>query len=216
MKHIEIKLPMSIAECTPDMIAKWSMLAPSYGGDDFTILSKLEFYVQLVSIFSGVPMSTIRRVDMDSIAEASEHILTMLNQFRITEPIGRVVIDGQAYVFDKDSTHWSTGQIIDMKLIEEPVMNPCEALAIMYVEEGMEYCQTDDRERVLNPTEKRFSLFKKSFPGDESFNFYAFFLNDYEKRKLALLGIQTMKMMKVRSQITKELSEIANGSHGQN
>lgn len=216
MKNIEIKLPTSIAECTPDMIAKWSILAPTYGQENYTILSKLEFYVQLVSIFSGVPMSTIRRVDMDSIAEASEHILNMLNQFKISEPSGRVVIDGQAYVFDKDSTHWTTGQIIDMKLIEDTISNPCEALAIMYVEEGMEYCQTDDRERVLNPTEKRYSLFKKSFPGDESFNFYAFFLNDYEKRKLAILGIQTMKMMKVRNQLTKELSSIVTGSHGQN
>jgi len=216
MKKIEIKLPASISECTPDMIAKWSLLAPSYTKDNYSVINKLEFYVQLVSIFSGVPMSTIRRVDMDSIAEASEHILVMLNEFRISEPIGRVVIDGQAYVFYKYSTHWSTGQIIDMKLIEEPVSNPCAALAIMYVEEGMEYCELDDRDRMLNPTEKRYSIFKKSFPGDESFNFYAFFLIDYEKRKLALLGIQTMRAMKERKNLEKELSEIASGSAGQN
>jgi hypothetical protein len=216
MRNIEIKLPRSIAECTPDMIAKWSMLAPSYGDKEFTVLNKLEFYVQLVSIFSGVPISTIRRVDIDSIAEASEHILTMLNEFTISEPIGRVEIDGQAYVFDKDSTHWTTGQIIDMKLIDDTIANPCEALAIMYIEEGMEYCQMDHREHVLNPTEKRAALFKKSFPGDESFNFYAFFLRDLDKRKLAILTIQSMKVMKQRKTLEMELSEIANGSHGLN
>ena len=92
----------------------------------------------------------------------------------------------------------TTGQIIDLKLIEDISVDPWAPLSIMYVEDGMEYCQEDDRGRVLNPNEKRYLIFREHFPGDEFLNFYAFFLDSLDKRRLAILGIQTARMMMER------------------
>jgi hypothetical protein len=82
----------------------------------------------------------------------------------------------------------------------------------------MEYCQEDDRGRVLNPNEDRYKIFKEHFPGDEFLNFFSFFLDLSEKRKMAILGIQTararMEMMqivqdqKIQSGLTGQLSYI--------
>jgi hypothetical protein len=84
----------------------------------------------------------------------------------------------------------------------------------MYVEDGMEYCQEDERGRVLNPNEKRYLTFREHFPGDEFLNFYAFFLDSLDKRRLAILGIQTARMMMERMILEQEL-KIQNGSSGQ-
>jgi hypothetical protein len=99
-------------------------------------------------------------------------------------------VNGKLYYFEKNFARVSTGQIIDLKLIEDISQDPCQALSIMYIEKGMEYCQEDDRSRVLNPNDQRHKEFKEHFPGDEFLNFFSFFLDLSEKRKLAILGIQ--------------------------
>jgi hypothetical protein len=59
----------------------------------------------------------------------------------MAEPIGKVEIDGKVYVFQKDFSKISTGQMIDMKLIENVTEEPAKALAVCYVEERTDYCQ---------------------------------------------------------------------------
>ncbi len=123
-------------------------------------------------------------------------------------------IKGQKYRLEKNFAHVTTGQIIDLKLIEDISADPWAPLSIMYVEDGMEYCQEDERGRVLNPNEKRYLTFREHFPGDEFLNFYAFFLDSLDKRRLAILGIQTARMMMERMILEQEL-KIQNGSSGQ-
>ena len=103
--------------------------------------------------------------------------------------------------------------IIDLKLIEDISQDPCQALAIMYLEKGMEYCQEDDRGRLLNPNDKRYDLFKEHFPGDEFLNFFSFFLHYSKKQKNAILGIQMVRLNMQMSQMNQEL-KIQNGSLG--
>jgi hypothetical protein len=133
----------------------------------------------------------------------------------MVDPVGRVVIDGQAYVYEKDFSKISTGQMIDMKLIERVPEEPHRALAICYVEEGMEYCQKDDRGVVLNPNEKREALFKERFPGDEFLNFFGFFLRESESRRNAILALQVVRMEAQRMKIMKAVQQTASGLPGQ-
>jgi hypothetical protein len=102
-----------------------------------------------------------------------------------------------------------------MKLIEDVSSSPCEALAICYIDEGMEYCQEDDRGKVINPNKKREEIFKRAFPGDEFLNFFAFFLRESERRSLAILGIQTARLMNQNQTMHQKLLETANGLRGQ-
>jgi hypothetical protein len=189
MKAIEIKLPATLQDCTPDMMSKWLMVAPVYQEAAEDMMTSLDFQCQLISIFSGLSVSKVRKAHIDDVLSCSKHILTILGTYVQKEkPTGKVVIDGVTYLFEPDISVMSTGQIIDLKLIESVQEDPCGALAICYIEEGMEYAQEDDRGKVLNPSVKRKEIFKKAFPGDEFIDFFAFFFAAIRAAEARYLG----------------------------
>ena len=215
MKTIDVNYPQTIQECRPDQLTKWLMLAPFIQQTDKSLINMLDFQSQLVSIFTGLPINKVRKIHIDDIMNASSVLLNMLSQYSTNEPSEFIEIEGKRYRFEKDFTAIETGQIIDMKLIEDVSSTPCEALAICYIEEGMEYCQEDERGKVINPNKKREEIFKRAFPGDEFLNFFAFFLRESERRSLAILGIQTARLMNQNQTMHQKLLETANGLHGQ-
>ena len=131
---IQANYPKTIKECTPDQLTKWLILAPVIQDADKSFTRMLDFQVQLVSIFTGLPVNKVRKVHVDDILAASTELLKMLSEYRNTEPSEFIEVDGKRYRFEKDFNHVETGQIIDMKLIEDVSMYPCEVLAICYVE----------------------------------------------------------------------------------
>lgn len=215
MKDFNIKLPASIKECAADMMYKWLMISDTLSSiNEKSLTEILEFHCQVVSIFSRLPVSKVKKAVPDSIMEASKHIFTIISQYQQQEPQEVIEIQGQKYRLEKNFAHVTTGQIIDLKLIEDISADPWAPLSIMYVEDGMEYCQEDDRGRVLNPNEKRYLAFREHFPGDEFLNFYAFFLDSLQERKLAILGIQIARM-KMQKMILEQELMIQTGISGQ-
>jgi len=218
MKQLNIKLPTTLASCTPDQMTRWLMMAEAMKEQKDDITQLLIFQCQLLSLFSGESINKIKRADIESIQVAANHLLQLLVSYKYQEPKSEIEVNGKVYYFEKNFAKVSTGQIIDLKLIEDISQDPCQALAIMYVEKGMEYCQEDDRSRVLNPNDHRHKEFKEHFPGDEFLNFFSFFLDLSHKRKLAILGIQMarerMEMMmmeqdlKIQSGLVGQLSSI--------
>jgi hypothetical protein len=214
MTNLELKLPTTIADCTPDQLTKWLMMADAikeHKEEDITQF--LIFQCQLLSLFSGESINKIKNSDIASVQEASNHLLKMLGSYQYTEPKEFITINGQEYRLEKNFSHVSTGQIIDLKLIEDLSQDPCQAIAIMYLEKGMEYCQEDDRGRVLNPNDKRYNILKEYFPGDEFLNFFSFFLLYSKRQKNAILGIQMARQKMEMSQMIQEL-KIQNGTLG--
>jgi hypothetical protein len=210
---MKVKLPASLHECKPDQLVKWLMLAEVIKDkkeDD--LFQMLDFQCQLISIFSGLTVSKVKQLAINDVHRLAGHCTRMLSSYEYAEPLGQVTINGQRYVFEKDFRLITTGQIIDLKLIDDVASDPVQALAICYVEEGMEYCQEDARGRVLNPNDKRYQVFKEEFDGVEFMNFFGFFLRESEKRKDAILAIQTIRTMMNQR---KALSTIRNGSPGQ-
>lgn len=210
---MKVKLPASLHECKPDQLVKWLMLAEVIKDkkeDD--LFQMLDFQCQLISIFSGLTVSKVKQLAINDVHRLAGHCTRMLSSYEYAEPLGQVTIDGQRYVFEKDFRLITTGQIIDLKLIDDVASDPVQALAICYVEDGMEYCQEDSRGRVLNPNDKRYQAFKEEFDGVEFMNFFGFFLRESEKRKDAILAIQTIRTMMNQR---KAMSTIRNGSPGQ-
>jgi hypothetical protein len=210
---MKVKLPASLHECKPDQLVKWLMLAEvikEKKEDD--LFQMLDFQCQLISIFSGLTVSKVKQLGINDVHRLAGHCTRMLSSYEYAEPLGQVTINGQRYVFEKDFRLITTGQIIDLKLIDDVASDPVQALAICYVEDGMEYCQEDSRGRVLNPNDKRYQAFKEEFDGVEFMNFFGFFLRESEKRKDAILAIQTIRTMMNQR---KAMSTIRNGSPGQ-
>jgi hypothetical protein len=214
MKTIEVKYPRTIQECTPSMLCKWIHLSPVWQELQEDFSGMLDFHVQVVSIFTGLKMTEVKQVALDDVIKASYTLLGMVSQHKMAEPTGKVEIDGKVYVFQKDFSKISTGQMIDMKLIENVTEEPAKALAVCYIEEGMEYCEKDDAGMIQNPNDLREKLFRDKFPGDEFLNFFGFFLTEYEQRKLAILGIQTLRMIHQRNQILRDVSKTVSGLSG--
>lgn len=214
---MKIKLPASIHECKPDQLVKWLLLADvikNNEGED--VIQLLEFQCQLISIFSGIKVNKIKQIAITDIQQMAKHLIAIFKRYEYNEPKGEVIVNGQRYVFEKDFRLISTGQIIDLKLIEDVSTDPVQALAICYIEEGMEYCQEDDRGRVLNPNDKRYKVFKEEFDGEEFLNFFGFFLRESVKRNHAILAIQTLRTMTMTKTINENLkTRTTSGSPGQ-
>ena len=211
---IKLNLPRTISDCRPDQLTKWIMLADAMKErKDDEWLGMIEFQCQLLSIFSGVSINNIKKGNIEDVQQASSQLFDMLSEYKSDEPVGMVEIEGKKFVFQKDFRFITTGQIIDLKLIEDIATDPCKAVAICYVESGMDYCQEDSKGRITNPNDVRYKLFKQHFPGDEFLNFFGFFLREYETRNRAILAIQQLRMMKTTLEMDQQL-KIQNGSLG--
>ena len=212
---IKLNLPRTIEDCRPDQLTKWIMLADAMKErKDDEWLGMIEFQCQLLSIFSGVSINNIKKGNIDDVQQASSQLLSMLAEYKSSDPVGLVEIEGKKYYFYKDFRFITTGQIIDLKLIEDIASDPCKAVAICYIEEDLDYCHEDSKGRIINPTDVRYKLFKEHFPGDEFLNFFGFFLREYETRNLAILAIQQLRTMKMQLEMDQQL-QIASGSRGQ-
>jgi hypothetical protein len=176
-------------------------------------IGMIEFQCQMLSIFSGLSTNKIKKGNIEDVQEASNQLLGMLSEYKSSDPVGTVVIEGKQYNFSKDFNFITTGQIIDLKLIEDIASDPCKAVAICYIEDGLDYCEEDSKGRITNPTDVRYKLFKEHFPGDEFLNFFGFFLHEYERRSHAILAIQQLKTMLTTKEVIQE-SEIQTGLYG--
>ena len=211
---IKLKLPTRIEDCRPDQLTKWIMLTDAMKErQDDEWIGMIEFQCQMLSIFSGLSTNKIKKGNIQDVQEASNTLLAMLSEYKSSDPVGTVVIEGKQYNFNKDFNLITTGQIIDLKLIEDIASDPCKAVAICYIEAGLDYCEEDSKGRITNPTEFRYKLFKEHFPGDEFLNFFGFFLREYEMRSRAILAIQQLKTMLTTKEVIQE-SEIQTGLYG--
>lgn len=204
---MKIELPNKIKDCKPEQLSKWLLL--SSGVDDLEgLIAKLDFRVQVVSIFSGESKEKLNQVGYQDLNKAFNHCIGFLGEYVPDEPKEKIMIDGKLYEFSKDIGSYETGRVIDMKLVEDIYSNPSQVLAILYTEDGMKYNETDDRNRIINPVNKREEIFKEHFPGDEFVNVFAFFLKTYEDLSLAMSVLELMKMEETEKTMRKQLKAV--------
>lgn len=206
MKQIKVKCPKTLNDCTIEQIGSWIGILDALKVEDPNeLLNNESLMVDVVSLFSGVRKSLVRQFEKIQLMKIYIDLINMLGRHEPTEPKGEVTIDGKKYVFHKDFKKITTGQVIDIKTIEVSYKEPSRLMAILYNEEGFTYGQTDENDQHLKPTKERSSLFAKKFPAEEYINCMAFFLENYEKRKLAFTMIQTVKMQMELEKMGNEL-----------
>lgn len=209
---MKIEIPKTIKDCSPKQLAKWLLLT-SEGVELESLMQKLHFKVEVVSIFSGVSKEQLRLGSRKDISKMFGHCIELLATYESSDPSEVLEFEGKRFVFDKDIHRLSTGQAIDMKLVEDLYSNPYEVLTILYIEEGMVYNQLDEHERVMNPAKNREKIFREHFPGDEFLNVFAFFLRHYENLKVAMSILKMAQTEVMMEQTVKELEkEVRNPS----
>ena len=214
--NIEIKVPQTIKDCSPQQLSKWLFLC-SGQNDLSTLMGKLDFRVEVVSIFSGLSKTKLYNVSARDIHVPFNHLIDLLS-YEPTEPSGVVCLEGVKYVFNKTFEHNPTGQIIDLKLIESVYDDPIQVMSILYVEDGMTYNQSDENDRILNPSSVRKEVMSREFPGDEFLNVFAFFLHRFESLRVATtilnLSIARATMEMSRAEMMEEIDKYRNGMNG--
>lgn len=213
---MNIHIPKSIRDCSPRQLAKWLLLT-SEGVELETLMDKLQFRLEVVSIFSGEAKDQLRLCSTQDINKVFARCIELLASYEQAEPNEVIEIDGKRFCFDKDIFAFNTGQTIDLKLIPDVYQNPTEVLAIIYVEEGMKYNQLDDRQRVMNPASVRMKLFDEEFPGDEFLNVFGFFLRSYTDLNRAIYILNMARTEMEMDQTIQELQQelkTRNGSNG--
>ena len=167
------------------------------------LIENLLFRAKVVSIFREVPYEHVRKSDVEDVLRISNIYLDTLLSYRVEEPEEQVLIDGKWYKCSLDRNKWTTGQIIDAKMLtpEDIQESPEKLLAIFYLEK--EYDGNNSEREIL---------FAKKFPPKEFWNFINFFLLNYESRKVAILGLMTARAMMTSRQAMKEQAK--NGSFG--
>lgn len=205
MKH---NLITSISKIKIAQIAKWLKLLEGFNEAQYRkLLDNLGFRAQVVAIMHDTTISQAKRMDVDDILYLSNHYIELLASYKYHPPKETIEVAGQKFYFSRSFGKWSTGQIIDAKLLtaDDLLMHPERLLAMMYVEQGMLYGQEDEHQSIINPNQRREQLFKEHFDGEEFWNFYNFFLSNYESWKLAITGIQIARMRIARKQTEKML-----------
>jgi hypothetical protein len=194
-----------------DQLAKWQNLVTADVKLE-ELLDNLEFRAKVVSIFRDEMLSKVRKSHVEDVLRISNHYIDLLSTYKKSDPVERIQIQGKFYTFSTNRQHWSTGQIIDLKNMSksELLNEPQKLLAIFYVEEGLEYCQ-EEKNKVINPNSEREELFRLYFPWQEYLNFQGFFLHNLDKRKLAIMGVKTARVMATMKKQQKEMS----GTYGQ-
>jgi hypothetical protein len=198
----------SLSQLKPVHVTKWLKLMENFKEEKYNaILENLQFRVQVVSIFLDMSLSQARRIDVSDLMDISEHYIKLMASFQPRDPDCKVTINGREYIASKNYGEWSTGQIIDVKILKEEdfYLHPERFLAIMFVESDLLYCQEDKRGAIINPNSEREKIFAEHFPGDELWRFYGFFLRNYTSWRLAIMGIQTARTMIQTKAMEKEL-----------
>lgn len=203
---MKVKTPKRLQDCNIEQIGRWIEILNNLGIKDPTeLLQNFSLMVDVVSIFSGLRPSLVRTITPSDLTKIYLDLLQMLSQFEEKEPEGVVSIEGVKYILNKDFKKITTGQVIDIKMIETPYKHPAQVMAILYNEEGFTYGQTNDKGVMIKPTDQRKKLFAEKFPVNEFINVMGFFLNSYEKRNEALALIQIVKTEKTITEIQNQL-----------
>ncbi len=216
MKQAEIKLPETINDAPLEVLANWSryisMLPDELNKD---LYLDIQYRLEIVSIFTGKTKSELAKNPSQLINKAFIHCSRMIENFEVKcEPSGVIEIDGKRYVYDKEIHNVSTAQVIDIKLIEDIYKSPYELMAILYVEDGMEYNEEDSSGRIKNTLKERVELFRKHPIGEEFMNMIGFFLDDYIILKAATQGKTPKRTKRILKKAAKRII-MTNGTNGQ-
>lgn len=158
---------------------------------------KLLAIIELISIASGLPEETLKKVPISKLQEAYEQIIKALSVERKAPP-KFLKINGKDYFFESNlqSSDWSGGRYVDCdnagtRLEEEPEL----IAAICYIEKGS--CYGD------KPLNERAEVFKTEFPGDVFLDLIAFFLQKNERLRPAFLVLQVARARTLKKKALK-------------
>jgi len=168
--------------------------------------------IRLVAIFSGLEEAILRKVDIQQVNDLFYAYTEMLARHKKRKPKGTFTVGSWwkrnrvVYQMPKDFKSYTTGQIVDVKTIENVTEDAALFLATLFIPRGEAYGDSDRSERA--------KVFAREYPADEFINLLAFFFESYEKRNTALLTMGLINARKKATEVLNDLKEEMKSTNG--
>lgn len=162
----------------------------------------LDSMCEMVSIFSGLEVEQIKRIDIDSLTSSFKHITKVVERQQKNPP-KEINLNGQSYVFNQDfrSKEWNAGRYIDSSNKSLEIDKHPEMIAgICYVEKGKHYGDV--------PLSDRAEVMKRYMDGETYIDCVAFFLHKLGQLKD---GYLILNLARAKQQSLKALKLIVKG-----
>ena len=163
--------------------------------------------ILLCSEFTDLTFDQMKMVHVKSINKLFSRLLKVLDTFHpMPLPPAKLKYNDQVYVLCKDFTKLKAGWFVDISSADLE-KDPALMAAFCYIEEGMEYAETDKHDNILNPLIKRKQVFEKHMPLNHYIDLSTFFLRIWiEWRGSSIQTEQRKKELKKMREQLKNLS----------
>jgi hypothetical protein len=146
--------------------------------DDIKIMEK----VRLICDWTDLEESTVDQMTRESVEKIFDLIIEQIASYKFSAPRKKI----GNLVFRTDYLKWSAGHWRHIEMLDK-IKQPYQFLALLYIEEGMDYAEKDKKGRILNPSKERIEKIKSDFTIPDFLNVMAFFLNISQMHKDLLL-----------------------------
>jgi len=163
--------------------------------------------VRVIALFSDKTETELRQVELKDINKVFASCLEVFASHVKHVPPLKLKINGKTYdriLSEKGKTNG--GWYIDVKTYAEQFKERPELIAALnYVEEGMQYSETDKHGQVLNPTSERAEIFKEHFPAHVFIDLSTFFLEISESLTKDSLDMLVQKAETIVEEVKEEI-----------
>ena len=188
MKSVEISVPKSLNDFTIKHSAMLIQLSKRKESFKPTMLNKCKH----VSMYSGVDISEVKRMDVNDINKVFNHCINELTKYTKKEPPKELTLNGTTYCLielNEQTGGWLIDYEAQSELFES---NPEKWVAMAYIEKGKQYGDVPNGERE--------QVFLEHFPARVMFDLSDFFLLKYHTYLNATVLLMT-KRLKMRKTI---------------
>jgi hypothetical protein len=166
MKSIKLKIPT----LETSQLSKYHFLRETHF--DNVAEPKIGEIIRYVSEWTDTPYEVVATITREGVYSAFNTIVKMLADYKPRPPKMRVNNLTLRIDYHKMSAGWWNHlDAIDMDT------EPEQLLALIYIEDGMNYAEIDKNKNIINPTSERVEQLKEAFNLREFMDVMAFFLN---------------------------------------
>lgn len=181
-KTIEISVPKTLNDFTIKHAGMLVQLSKQKESFKPTMMNKCKH----VSMYSGVEISQIKKMDVNDVNDVFNHCISELNKYVKSEPPKEIELNGTVYCLadiDKQTAGW----LIDYEAQTETFeLQPEKWVAMAYIEKGKQYGDI--------PNSEREQIFLEHFPARIMFDLADFFLFKYERYLNATVLLMNKRM----------------------
>jgi hypothetical protein len=113
---------------------------------------------------TSIDLETIKRISIQHINEIIDHYSNLIIKVKKEDPPKTIEVEGRRYNRIKSISEMPMSWHIDRQISQ--LKDSAVVSAFVYLEDGLEYCETDKTGNILNPLTPRIEFFRENLSAD--------------------------------------------------